>query len=423
MTNRKRIFLVDHMCVLPFGHNLNALVLFKAAMEPFYDEAICLATQHLPDYAEQSSLVERVLYFPYSGITQKPPLKKLAGGGSSNKAKTRGGSSLGMRVRFLLNAVSERYLGFEYTKRRTLRDWRSIFSRYKITKDDVIFFPSAEHYGVVSLLDYMKEFREGERPGIGIRLIGVTEGTTYSGGLGRATFFDAIRRAQADGMSISLSAETITYAEFTSKILGSHVEYLPYPFALPLQPIKWGAVKNISSPGQGRADKGFLRLYSIIRGIIKLQGESKYTFEVQNMRDTDKYFRARYSDMLRSVDVLDLHPARMAQVEIDEMYSRADIIIMPYDSDTYALRGSAVYQEGMAIGRLFVCSAGLGMSDLVKRYGNGLLADSDREFSEKVVQLAQLDEDTVRTMVADARSLYEKDFDAGLNATIRGLAR
>ncbi|PYG57396.1 glycosyltransferase [Rhizobium sp. UGM030330-04] len=423
MTSRKRIFLVDHMCVLPFGHNLNALVLFKAAMEPFYDEAICLATKYLPEYAEQSSLVERVLYFPYSGIVPTPPAKNVSGGGSSTKAKGRGGSSLGMRARFLLNAIAERYLGIEYTKRMTLQNWRSLFRKYRFTKDDVIFFPSAEHYGVVSLLEYLEEFEKDERPSVGIRLIGVAEGTTYSGGLGRAKFFEVIRKAILGGTSISLSAETITYADFTSRILGHHVEYLPYPFALPLQPIKWATVKNICSPGQGRADKGFLRLYSIIRGIIKRKGEGSFTFEVQNMRESDKYFRARYSDMLRSVDMLDLHPARMKQADIDDMYSRADIIVMPYDSDTYALRGSAVYQEGMAIGRMFVCSSGLGMSDLVKRYGNGFLADSDREFSDKVIQLSELDGEEVRAIVANARSLYEKDFDAGLNVTVSRLTK
>lgn len=68
VSQKARLFLVDHMCVLPYGHNLNALVLFEDAFKNHFSASFCLATRDLPSYAEQGVRVERVLSYPCDGL-------------------------------------------------------------------------------------------------------------------------------------------------------------------------------------------------------------------------------------------------------------------------------------------------------------------------------------------------------------------
>jgi glycosyltransferase involved in cell wall biosynthesis len=139
------------------------------------------------------------------------------------------------------------------------------------------------------------------------------------------------------------------------------------------------------------------------------------------MRASDPYYRPRYVSILKNVPNMMLRPARLSQNEIDAAYASADILLLPYDPDTYALRGSAVYQEGIAMGRPVVCSEGLGMSDLVVRYGNGLLANNDNDFAEKTLKLASRSKREIEAMTASAREAYERDFSKGLEKVIAEL--
>jgi glycosyltransferase involved in cell wall biosynthesis len=416
-----RIFLVDHMCVLPYGHNLNALILFERAFRSYFRSPICLATRDLSDEAEEAALVDRILSYPYDGLigtTKKGRSKQV------DKTAQSGASYLS-----LLKLVAHRafytglnvFLRYDYVRARTVRDWRKVFRRYEIGPEDVIFFPSAEYYGCLSLLDLVRKLPPEQRPKIHFRMIGVMESANYTLESARPDFFAEIRRALADQIQLSISAETPPYCELIERMIGAPVIYMPYPLANDQEPLAWKDIKVVSSPGQGRADKGFLRLYAIISGLLKTGALEKFSFDVQNMRRTDNHFRARYESTLKHVPNLRLRPARMSQAEIDEAYRKSDILVLPYDSDTYAFRGSAVYQEGLAIGRPVVCSKGLGFSGLVTKYGNGLLASSDLEFSDKIIELAAWPKDVVEQRMTAARELYQKDFDQGLRNILESI--
>jgi glycosyltransferase involved in cell wall biosynthesis len=413
-----RVLLVDHMCVLPYGHNLNGLVLFEQALRPFFGSSICLATRKLPDEAEQASSVDRVLSYPYDGLIEAPTTRA-----SKNPRNT-----VAKDVSYfpLLKLLARRafYTGlsiffrYDYVRTRTRRDWRNVFKRYKVGPDDVIFFPSAEYYGCLSLLDVIRKLPLAQRPKVHFRMIGVMESANYSLESGRPHFVSEIRQALADKIHLSVSAETPPYCELLERLIGSPVTYMPYPLASNQEVTTWDSVKVVTSPGQGRIDKGFMRLYAIICGLQSKGALDRFYFDIQDMRRTDDQFRARYQSILKHVPNLILRPARLKQAEIDEIYRKSDILVLPYDAETYALRGSAVYQEGLAVGRPVVCSTGLGFSELVKKYGNGLLATSDIEFSDKILELAEWSKEDVEQRVSAARVLYQSDFELGLKAIL-----
>lgn len=415
---KSRLFIVDHLCVLPYGHNLNALVVYKRALQERFDEVHCLAPEQLSSIAEQATEVEKVLYFPYSGILPSQSYRPRNSARSNSIRQANGRSPDYYReAAWSFHTRLQSILNIDYAKLRTSSNWKALIEKYQFTSRDIIFFPSAEHYGVTTLLDILEKASPASRPSVVIRAIGVAEGAAYADFQQRSKFFDAIRSATRSGVNISVAAETQPLQKFLEQVLDLQVHILSYPLSLSLKEPAWSRPLVISSPGQGRVDKGFFRLFPIIKELSAASAPGDFRFEIQDMRRSDPYYRARYSDMLRRADNVTLLPERLSQEEIDAMYLRADILILPYDADTYALRGSAVYQEGISAGCLFVCSAGVGLSNLVGRYENGFNASSDADFVQKILALSRLDRQQVCERTERARSQYEIDYRNGIDET------
>ena len=432
------------MCVLPYGHNLNSLILFKKGLEKHFDAVHCLATKNLPTYAEQINEVERVLNYPYAAFIPPAPARKKEDsdkGSDENtvlarpdlsaaeafKKRRKSDMSLLDRTqraarrfqKLAVRKVLRDFAGYDFTLNATVKNWSEVFRNYEISANDMLFLPSADYYGTCALMRYLSEQPPEKRPKLHLRMIGVMEGAVYSWKPGRPEVLNAIRGAVRSGVQIGMSAETPSYARYLERLLQMPVAYLPYPLAHDAEPVRWEETKVISSPGQGRQDKGFFRLFPIIARLHQLAGNKKsFRYIVQDMRRSDPNFRLRYQSLLRNVPDLTLLKARLMQEEIDQTYKDSDILLIPYDPETYALRGSAVYQEGLAVGRLFVCSSEIGVSDLIARYGNGLLASSNGEFANKLLIMSQWSRAEVEARVAAARSAYAKDFTNGMHAML-----
>ncbi len=407
------------MCILPYGHNLNALILFRDALKAHFSETECLACRDLPDYAEQGEHVRRVLSYPYDGTVARAPKRKPEK--SKRKSLPERLLSLASQPlprRAFYTGVSEIFR-FDIVRSRTLRDWRRTLKQFKMTDADSIFMPSVDFYGAMTLLEVLLRLPVSERPRVHLRMIGVSENARYSRRPARPELLRYIRRAIKAGIRVSVSAETLTYKTYLERLLNTPVTYLPYPLANEFEPLNWGQPKTVTSPGQAREDKGIYRFVGIISSLLSDAVPNAYRFDVQGMRVTDDSYRARYFDVLRNIPGMLLRPARLSQPEIDDAYRQADILVLPYDGNTYALRGSAVYQEGIAIGRPMVCSRGLGFSDLALRYGNGLLAEREVEFAQQIRKLAEMPKSEVEAMVAKARAAYAADFENGLASVLK----
>jgi glycosyltransferase involved in cell wall biosynthesis len=411
----RRLFLVDHMCVLPYGHNLNALALFKKAFDPAFSEIISLVPRILPRYIKGTEHLHRVLNFPYTGYLPRPSKKAASPGLTESppsifRRRVLDYSALAymIGVRRLSDVI-----GVDILRSATRKNWQRIFRQFQIGSDDVILFPSSDFYGVVSLLDFLATRDPLSSPHVHIRLIGVAENGNFSSGSVRPIFLDGLRKALQAGLRISVSAETPKYAHYLERLISAPVTYFPYPPAGEDHPLRWGDVKAICSPGQGRADKGFFRIFPIVSDLFLIGGK-KFEIIIQNMRKTDPYYRKRYESILKNLPGVKLLNAQLRQEEIDKSYIDADIIILPYDRDSYALRGSAVYQEVLAFGRPVVCSKGTALADQVVMYGNGYLADSDSEFADQILKLSTKPLSEIKTMVEEARTHYFADFNKAL---------
>lgn len=410
------------MCILPFGHNLNALIVFRDAIGSHFSDSECLTCRDLPDYAEQGVNVQRILSYPYDGVVARAPKKIAEKRGLPKPLPERMFALINHPLprKIFYTAVSEVFR-IDLVRRRTRSDWRRVLRRFGITEADTIFMPSAEFYGGVALLDVLRALPAAKRPKVHFRMIGVSENARYSLKPARPAFLRSIRSALSAGIKLSVSAETMTYKTYLERVLDIPIVYLPYPVSNEQEPLNWGPQKTVTSPGQARGDKGIFRLVSIIQHLLVNTSLDAFRFDVQGMRVTDRDYRARYFEMLRNIPNMLLRPARLSQKEIDDANRSADIVVLPYDDETYALRGSAVYQEATAIGRPVVCSRAVGFSEQVLRYGNGYLADRDIEFAQMIRKLSNLPKTEVEAMVTKAREAYAADFDRGLSEVLKEL--
>jgi len=382
------------------------MTLFADAIGSGFRSVHRLVPRALSTDAEEVSAVDRVLYYPYEGVVETR-VSSTAWLPASLRLSL---SELMRRSILYSRILTNEWTGFDITRHLAARDWQHVIRRYKISSDDIVFFPSTDYYGAVSLLDALGTLNPSSIPHIHFRMIGVMETSAYRRHVDLKDFLAVVDAFAAQTGRISMSAETPRYQKHLTHRTKVPVAYLPYPPGKTEVPVAWGAVKVIASPGQGRADKGFFRLQGIARQLFSLVGRRGWKIRVQDMRATDRERRQRYSRSLSQSPNVEVLPARLPQTAIDGIYAESDILILPYDQATYFLRGSAVYQEGIATGRPFVCSSGTGIADLVILYKNGFVARDDVDMANKIQQLIEMDRTSVAVMTTSARERYQKDF-------------
>ncbi|WP_341223719.1 glycosyltransferase [Loktanella salsilacus] len=418
MTSR-RAFVADHMAVLPYGHNVEALRLFEAELRSRDIDVTTLVCAALPKGIEGAEDYARVLTYPYNGhveaIRKYRDFPKVAG----NKiSKLR-------RLRDKALWMGADAAGLDGMGRRVRANWLEVIKRYGITGTDWIFMPSVDHYGLLCLMQVLQTLPADRRPSVHGRMIGVMESFSYARGAARTRLLTAVRDAQKAGVRVSLSAETPVYQDYLTSVLRQDVGYLTYPCIAPYKPIDWGRRPfQLTSPGQGRADKGYFGLAAISDALKVHFKRGQVMLSTQGMRKDDTYFSRAYEARLAAKIDLNVRAARLSSDEINAMYRHAHVLVLPYARDIYALRGSAVYQEGLAHGRLVVTYDGTGVASMVKRYGNGVCVKDDRALAEAVHQLSQRPAAWVHDVTRRARDAYEADFatsfDAVLDAAFKG---
>ena len=409
----RRAFVADHMAVLPYGHNVEALRLFEAELRARDIAVTTLVCAALPWGIEGAEDYKRVLTYPYNGhveaIRKYRDFPKVA---PNRVSKLR-------RWRDKAIWMGADAAGLDAMGRRVRANWRTVIRRHGITGSDWIFMPSVDHYGLLCLLQVLKEMPADRRPAVHGRMIGVMEGYSYARGAGRTRLLAAVRAAQAAGVPVSLSAETPVYQDYLSSVLRQDVGYLTYPCIAPYSPVDWDRRPfQLTSPGQGRADKGYFGLVAISDALKTHFPRGQLMLSTQGMRKDDYYYSRAYEARLAAKIDLTVRPARLSSEEIDAMYRHAHVLVLPYARDIYALRGSAVYQEGLAHGRLVVTYDGTGVASMVQRYGNGMCVKDDRALAEAVHHLSQRPAAWVHEVTRRARDAYEADFAKSFDAVL-----
>lgn len=410
---QKRAIVADHMAVLPYGHNVEALRLYETELQGRGFDVLTLVSKHLPPSVEGADDYARVLAYPYNGhveaIRKYRDFPKVSGNIPSDSRRK-------------MDAVKYKgasRLGVDLMGRKTRANWQSVLRKYGVTSADWIFFPSADHYGLLSLLEVLLALPKDERPAVHGRMIGVMEGFSYAKGPARTTLLRAVQTARDAGINITISAETPVYQDYLASVMNTDVGYLTYPCIAPYSKVKWAQRPFcLTSPGQGRPDKGYFQLVAIRDELKRHFTRGDLLLSTQSMRRDDRAFSPQYQALLKAKIDLEVRAERLSSDGIGKMYRDAHVLVLPYAQDIYAHRGSAVYQEGLAHGRLVVTFNNTGISSMVKRYGNGMTVKDNRTMAEAIHQLSQKPAAWVHDTTARARKAYEADFTAAFDAVL-----
>ena len=77
----------------------------------------------------------------------------------------------------------------------------------------------------------------------------------------------------------------------------------------------------------------------------------------------------------------------MSDAEFRQRVLESDILLLPYNTRRYRYSGSGIIIDGVLGLKPIVYSRGMAMQDLLA-HGNAEAAETDREFAEKLLQVA-----------------------------------
>lgn len=397
MTTKKKagglgrtLLICDPTCVLPYGHTVPALNHFRTDLAPGFDAVHCLASTGLPENIATQFGFDRRFTFLYNRYIP------IMSSGQSNQ---------------IVNqhpAYNDDYA--DPFERIATFDARQTLADYKMTADDVIFFPGADFYGVIGFLNALADKPKAQCPTIYIRLIGVLESATPYNDDGLSAFFKRVRAASKAGLDIRLSAETPEYADLTSSQTGITTLLTPYPETSKQIPLPTGDDFNVLCAGSARLDKGFLDLFMIARESManppKKMGLKfvTQTLPLKGHESWDAYTSQLYA--LRDVTLLD--PVITTE-KMQSLYKDCDIVLLPYARDVYKLRGSAVMMEAASVGRLCVTLRGTAFARQVEYYGLGDLVDDVSQMPAAIRRLANAGRDEMAERIRQARTRFYLD--------------
>lgn len=159
--------------------------------------------------------------------------------------------------------------------------------------------------------------------------------------------------------------------------LEEKVHYLPHiiSYKIPVNTRTRSGAKalNVFVPGNARREKGFLDVMEASRAIASTEQSSKFRFVVQcHSPDIpcSRFLNSRETDD-GSVEWID-RPLGVG--EYLQKLAEADIVLLPYHLDCYAMRTSGIFAEARVAGVPVVTTRGSWAGDRVAREGGGWLA-------------------------------------------------
>ncbi|MEP0521697.1 MAG: hypothetical protein ABJO09_19335 [Hyphomicrobiales bacterium] len=122
---------------------------------------------------------------------------------------------------------------------------------------------------------------------------------------------------------------------------------------------------------------------------VLYQTHRKRRLRVRNLRFDLKMLKASISAWRQGnpVKLVKLE-ATLSEAQFKEILQTVDLLLIPYNLDAYAHRGSGLIIDGVLAQKPIVATRGLGMADLLA-FGSALDAASASEFAEKIIQLMQ----------------------------------
>ena len=396
-----RVFIIDPVCAMEYGHSLNALKYFADLASHHFDEVNMVASQHLPRPADGSDDgVIRFFDFHYDYVLKidraPAPLE-------------------------LMHVPGQRLS----PEAAATVEFSRFMTAYDIGPEDTLLYPSIDHYSALSLANVVGGLHPHQCPALLVRMIAVMEMTALNMTNPDAftVVIDRLKGLLNVGLPLSICAETPTFGNVLRQRLGQPVHIVPYfaPGIDPLDIPQDGPITFLSG-GSARPDKGFFRLKPIIEGVLTRLDPSQVRFIIQGPPDATFAAHTDYMRWLYSLPNAEILPGQVPYTEIVRSFRDSHVALMPYAQDVYANRGSAMLMEALMFGRLAICQAGTGFADQARLYNAGATCGTEEDFADAIVMFAQKSPGMIREQAALARRYYLEDVDRSCKAWIKAEA-
>lgn len=210
-----------------------------------------------------------------------------------------------------------------------------------------------------------------------------------------AIYRQAVTSLGPAAQSVVWTCETAALAENFAPLLGCRpivlpVVLLPDRQDLTSQSSEGGPIlaePMISVLGYTKAEKGSLMVPEVVERIVRMRPNARFTVQAlsRSTRDEDALIKA----------CLELRPApKMVRGSVEQktflrLLQETDLMLLPYDAESYGQRGSGLANQAAALGIPLVAPAGCAFADTAAQEDRAVLfAPHDAESVAKAVVLA-----------------------------------
>lgn len=360
---RPRLFLLDPVCIMKYGHNPRSLLYFASFFESIGFDTKCVSSKHFGFHDTTYDHFQRQFEFFYSEElsinSTAPPLPPKGFNSPTISIKT------------------------EPAEQAAVWDMANFLTAHDITDKDYVFFPCVDYYSLVGILGAIARVDKNKIPKIHFRFIGVMETAARLEPNPLSHIGKLLEKIHTQ-TQITFSAETPPYADYLREILDVNVSWTLYPLCADLMPPSTSRGFEVSCIGSGRWDKGFDRIYSIAKLYLQKYPDDDVLFRVQNLKPCDIAAKINYIMQLYAAPNIELLPSTLSELEIENLYRDCNLLLMPYDFETYKYRGSAVLMEGIARGRQAILTACMGLHKLVDMLDTTKNCSTNMEFCNAI---------------------------------------
>ncbi len=243
----------------------------------------------------------------------------------------------------------------------------------------VYFNPNIDPLTLILILGYRRIFHLDFS--VRIRFICTVDRILTNQNYFIAKFLEVVGKLLTD--SDRLSAESLRYAKYLTKLSGVGVEYLEYPPVdfLQLPKFKKGPSKKFVMLfiGNPRKDKGYLEL---VRIASSFRNNSNVEFRIQESVKIDREMQI-VVETLRGISNVEILPSIPNSIQIAQEINSCDFLLLPYNPKVYTFRNSAFMFLGLYFGKRIATFEGsalydsasdlnlqVNIADLAKHLGN-----------------------------------------------------
>jgi len=386
----RNLLICDPVCVLPFGHAMPALNHFRRQLSPHFKKVVCVASNQFSSKLAKDNSFECHFTYLYN-----------------HYIKVMGRAQFERGLRELVD-----FSHADPYEEIATNDATALLDNHGATKDDVIYLPGGDFYGILGFINACLKRPLEKRPKLFIRLIAVLETATQFYNDPLSVLCARIGAAFKSDLRIYLSAETPAYADKLSRLTGMITYVTPYPETSELFPLPESTEFHVACVGSARLDKGFQHIHQIMRETSSLNISRKVRLTTQMMPVNGSEAWDSYTCRLYATPGIRLMEAALSSEDITALYHSCDLVLLPYAPDVYYDRGSAVLMEAASVGRPCITLKGTAFAMQVEYYGLGKVVDNLSDIPEAIKYYAEMSKKELNLRIKQSRTRFFLDIES-----------